>query len=176
MFEVSADEPVRQQAWGEQIPNEKFVSMSSPPKSDSLKYEKEMLKGTFHITTGESMKLHLGRGEKFEVSRKLLQHRPRREEHSEWNVPKYIEVVPYRENVKKRLDAIAAGFASLPNPRPRHVQPHRPGYMQLGGHNDDSYCLMRTTKKNKNPKSRSLINRRHDSEKALRIEASTRRR
>ena len=125
------------------------------------RYETQILKDTFQYMIGEPLKLYpVWEEEKssirFEASLELSKHDPRREGNSiaESSVPRYIEVVSYRQIVKARLDAIEAGFDSLPKPCPRHVHPYGPGYMQTGGSNDDSYLMSynshstRTTKAN----------------------------
>ena len=133
-FEVSANEPARQQVWNRKVPNGEFVSLLSAPKFDTPRYHKEMPNDTFQTIAG-ILGLHSIWEEEsnstFEVSLDLSQHDPRREGHStaELNVPRYITVVPHRQISKERLDAIEAGFGyirAIRNPRPRHVHPYRP--------------------------------------------------
>lgn len=110
------------------------------PSCDLPKYETQILKDTVQYMMGEPLKLYpLWEEEKssirFEASFELLKHDQRREGNSiaESSVPSYIEVVSYRQIVKVRLDAIEAGFDSLPKPCPCHVHLYGLGYMQMGG-------------------------------------------
>jgi hypothetical protein len=142
--------------------NDKFVALLSRPSSDSTSYLQESLKDVFWTGTPaeeSTMKLHQESEEwsdffvkfhqlseeestdSYEVSIELSQHDPRREWRptDESDLPKYIEVVPYREIVKERFDVIEAGFASLLRPLPLQDDPlHRPGYTQLS---DESYSM-----------------------------------
>lgn len=140
--------------------NDKFVVLLSRPSSDSPSYLMESLKDVFWTgtpTEESTVKLHQESEEwsdffvklyqlseeestdSYQVSIELSQHDPRREWRptDDSDLPKYIEVVPYREIVKERLDAIEAGFASLLRPLPlQDDPPHRPGYTQLSDESD----------------------------------------
>ena len=139
-FEVSADECPSQQVWDGEFPNQEFALLLSPPKSDTPTYYKGMPIDRFQTMMGESTELHQIWEEEsnstFEVSLELSQHDPRREGYStaESKVPRYTGVVPYRQIVKARMDAMEAGFGYIRNPRPPHVHPYRPC-------NVDSYSM-----------------------------------
>lgn len=159
----NSDEPMRLHRV-ESTNDDKFLALLGRPSSDSPSYLKESLKAIFSTTTTDESTVKVAQGSEessdsfakshqlseeesnvsYQVSIELSQHDPRGERRptDESDLPKYTEVIPYREIVKKRLDAIEAGFASLVKHSPLlDHPPHRPGYTQLS---DDS-CSMSDT-------------------------------